>query len=484
MKNGNLKTAIISLALSVILLAGVFSACKKDKGAFDPLKEVASIGDESISYALLTAAFESYADYYKQMGSDPYATKSSLENLQDMVAESLINDMLVLHHASSEGFEITAEKKEAARTAALSELEQMRTEYMQKAEEMHKTDPSKTQQQHFDGLIRELAKFYTGNEMSFEEYSTAYVDQSIKTAVIEQYREAYIGSLPVERSEVLAWIEDKKAQDRTHYTENPGSYFSDMTAFECYGSEYDDLHPACFVPEGYSRVRDIVVHVQGELSEEYKTMVSEMESISAHCADLLFTDALEGSDAHADEIASLIEEYKQLKTRTDELLSSHQAEARAKIDEAYRLLEDGASFTEVMLEYSEDPLVVGSSEHAGCEKFQTDGMLISLVHDCGDSDWSQTFKDIYAMTEKGSYSGIFTDDDGSLHIIFHGEDEPAGDVEPDKIYALAEDCVRSEKADSEWDKLLEGWRKDSALKVDTDAIRALGADNLKDDEKQ
>ena len=91
---------------------------------------------------------------------------------------------------------------------------------------------------------------------------------------------------------------------------------------------------------------------------------------------------------------------------------------RAKIDKAFAELEGGADFAQVMLKYTENEYVAGSDSYGGCETFRTKGQLISTKHSSSKGDWSSTVKEIYSLLKPGEYSDVFTDTDGSLHIIF------------------------------------------------------------------
>lgn len=466
------KLGALCLSL-MVALSGLF-ACKKA----DDAKIIASIGEEEVSLALFKAAFESYAGYYQQMGADPYASKAAVENLQDMVSDALVADALVLHHARLESFELSEEEAAQVRASVESELAEIKSETMAQAEERYASDSSKSVEQHFDALIKEISAYYTGEEMTFEEYSREYLEQSLKTQLIENYYNGIIDSIEVSEADIEKWIATQRESDKKRYEEQPEAYFSDMNSYEYFGDEYDDLHPSAYVPEGYSRVLDIVVYPKDEIGEEYTNAMTQLNDIASRCSDMLFSDALEGSNANEAKISELIEEYKQLKAQTDAMLEDFQTESRNKIDEAYRLLEEGKSFTDVLMQYSEDSATVGGEDGDGCELFRTKGMLISLVHDCGTNDWSKTFKDIYRMTEKGKYSGVFTDDDGSLHIIYRGEDEIAGEVDASSLRDAAISSIRLERRDGAWNELMEEWRKDPELKVDIDAIRKVGIENI------
>ena len=92
-----------------------FSGCKNnnnDKNGVpnDKTAAVASIGDETVSYALYTAAFDSYLSYMEQMGYDPVSNEEELQKFRDWVLEYLVKDMVVLYRAKEEGFKLSDEQ--------------------------------------------------------------------------------------------------------------------------------------------------------------------------------------------------------------------------------------------------------------------------------------------------------------------------------------------------------------------------------------
>ena len=62
----NLIKAAALLLTALLLLA--FVSCKGKQKEYDPKTVIASIGDETVNYALYNAAFDSYARYFQQMG--------------------------------------------------------------------------------------------------------------------------------------------------------------------------------------------------------------------------------------------------------------------------------------------------------------------------------------------------------------------------------------------------------------------------------
>ena len=112
-----------------------FSGCKNnnnDKNGVpnDKTAAVASIGDETVSYALYTAAFDSYLSYMEQMGYDPVSNEEELQKFRDWVLEYLVKDMVVLYRAKEEGFKLSDEQIAESDAQAETELKEIYDEYI------------------------------------------------------------------------------------------------------------------------------------------------------------------------------------------------------------------------------------------------------------------------------------------------------------------------------------------------------------------
>lgn len=152
-------------------------------------------------------------------------------------------------------------------------------------------------------------------------------------------------------------------------------------------------------------------------------------------------------------------------------------DARAKIDMAFEELENGADFADVMMRYSENDVVVGSETAAGCAAFQTKGQIISLEYEC-QLDWSDTVKEIFSMLAIGEYSRVFTDDDGSLHIIKYVSDIAPGDIPLDDVREAVTYFVKADSNEEKWDELMQVWLDDPNIVRNTPIVRYLGKDMI------
>ena len=95
-----------------------------------------------MSYALYTAAFDSYLSYMEQMGYDPVSNEEELQKFRDWVLEYLVKDMVVLYRAKEEGFKLSDEQIAESDAQAETELKEIYDEYMKAAEESNAKDCS------------------------------------------------------------------------------------------------------------------------------------------------------------------------------------------------------------------------------------------------------------------------------------------------------------------------------------------------------
>lgn len=471
-----MKGKVLSVILIVAFSCTAMFGCTERTPVGSDI--VASIGNETINYALYNAAFESYKEYMTKIGGG-ISDEDDLITFQDMIMDYLLVDMLTLYHADEEGFVLSEDDRQAAIKQAESELNDIKDEYMELSRTDYENDPSKTVEQYFDEYISALSDYYLGEKLDFEQYSEAYTNELIRSHTIEAYKAYVCESFIASESDINDWYEEQYDLQTASYKEYPEQYKFDQEYFERYFGVSDDAIPCVYVPSGYSRIMDIVVKPSGEMSEEYETLQTKIKDIYSECAELAFNDALNGDNANGERIAELVKEYKELQKESDEMYDSYIHDAREKIDEAYAELEAGADFSEVMLKYSENTMVVGDEQNAGCEAFQTNGQIISLKYSC-DSDWSDTIKEIFGMLKVGEYSNIFADDDGSLHIIKYVSDITEGTVELEDLYEPIRTIVKSSSDEKAWSELMDAWLDDSSIKRNSNLIRSIGRDLLDD----
>lgn len=472
------RTVCISLLICLIL-ACLFGGCSLNKNknkAVDPSEKVISIGDEYVTLAEFKALFENYLPYMQYSGIDPLESRSALDSFQDWLVDVLTDDLVALHQAKRSGFTLTEEQEQELAEITKKDIESIRDKLQKYAEQDYAEDPSVAIETYFEGLVDTESEYYTGVAMSWEDYKQYFTDKNRDSYLVQAYRDKVCEEFEPSRDDVTDWYDTALESDRSTYSESPEKYKTDEENYELYFGVKEGVYPITFVPSGYSRIMQIEVSPEGSLSEEYGAKISRMSELKARYSELAFEDALNGTSLHENELNAIMEEYRALKEATDEEYSAFVADASAKIENAYRELQAGKPFDEVMLKYTEDEFVTGGEDGEGCEAFRVKGRLISLIYDCAD-DWSPVVKAEFKKLKNRSYSGVFMDGD-VYRIIYRVGDEKYGDVDIDDIYDDIKAVCLGGVQDAQWEALLKEWKKDVELNVNEDLIRNVGASSL------
>lgn len=481
-----MKKTICMLVCILMLMGACMSGCVLDGGNaeptavpaanIDPTLPVLTMGNHSISFAIYNALYDSYLPYMQYTGYDPLSSIDMLESFQDWIIDSLANDIVVLYEADVNGYVLNEEQETRLAEELEQELQDLYDEYYSLAEEDYETNSSVSVGEYFEKYINQVSEYYTGVSMSWAEYQEEYGAEKRRSFIIQEYKEYVTAEFTPTNSDVTSWYDTEYDSDKTNYTSTPGAYKVDQEYYEANYGLKDDAYPPTYVPTGYSRMMHIIVTPEGELSEEYATKLSRMEEIRTEYCELAFEDAVNVSDANAEAMAALMDEYFTLKAETDQEFAEYSQAALEKINQAYAALEAGQPFSDVMVEYTEDVAVVGSDDVNGCVAFQQKGQLISQEYS-STSDWSAGVKAEFGKLSIGDYSEVFIDG-GSYHIIYYVGDETAGDVELQSIYNVISEIIADDVRDKQWQALIEEWKNDPNLVKDMELIRALGKDDV------
>lgn len=225
-----MKKKLMAIALVLILAFGCITGCSNDsvpKGT----DIVASIGTESISYALYCASLESYMSYLTQIGGS-ITSEDDLTVFQDMIMDYLIMDMMALYNAQKDGFSLSDEERQKAIDQAESEIEDIRDEYIASAEADYEKDPSKTVDEYFDEYIATLSEYYLGIRMNFDEYSEAYKNEMIRSYTIEAYKDYVCKDFVASEGDIVKWYDEQHASDVEAYASFPEQFKFDQEYFE------------------------------------------------------------------------------------------------------------------------------------------------------------------------------------------------------------------------------------------------------------
>ncbi len=441
----SLSAIVMALLLGLALIGCSLVSVNDEK---DMAQVVAKVGDVEITKQEFVDEFTYYISMYRSFGYDPTATQEDLTTFQDSILDGLISMKVQNYQAAKQGYtELSAEElteiagyvEEAEKTIADAALSQAQAEFEE--------DPDIDVNARAEELFPIIAEQYVGKEMSREELKTWLEEQYKSSYLTGKMQEDFYAAVTVTDEEVRAAFDEQLASDKTTIEGDAGKYKGLQESFEMYGGT-----PPLFAPEGYVRVKHILLAPEEELGTDYTDKVTQMSELQAELGQLTLDDEAK----NAARIADIKTEHAALKAETEQLYTEHFAQSKQDAQAAYDKLQSGASFDEVMKEYTQD------ADFTDAEyKFSETGKLLSK--NTSTTDWSDAVKDaVLALTTAGSYTGVIEDDSG-YHILQYVGDEPAGE----RAYADYEASIREEtlsaKQEEEWNALVTEWTQDTTV---------------------
>ncbi len=430
---------------------------------------VAKVGDEEITLAEYQQLFEQYSYYYSMFGMDVTQDPATLAQFQDMVKDALLEKEIVKQQAKKNGVDtLSAEQQADVEEQTENMLSEMRAQFTQMAEEAKAGDDTIDIESYVNNMIADEAEYNTGKAMSVEEYKQWLMEE----AGVEHLRDNLIDEMckdvAVSDDDIKAWYDEAVKTDEESYTADPGSFKSAEEGFICGGVDGGYL-PVSYVPEGYSRVMDMLVMPKADVNElypDYHEKMDKQSELEAEYGQLAFADATSGNAANKARLSAIVSEYKQLKQETDNMMAEAGKEAKNTIEEAYAKLQEGSTFESLQLRYTENEAC------ASCEALMMDGLLINP--DANDGSWTDECITQFKELKIGEYSPIFQDADG-YHILYYVDDLTAGVRSMDELKEDVKASLLEDAKNGEWQTILAAWKADGSVEVYEDVYRQLGA---------
>lgn len=445
----NIKTigvAALALALCVALLGCGLVSVDEEK---DMAQIVAKVGDVEITKEQFVNEFNYYYSLYTQFGYDPTTDEESLRDFQKSILDGLIGTEVQKYQAKLQGYDQFSDEQLAEFAASAQEslgsfMEMCREEVASTDETLEGEALEAAALEQFP----QLTSYYYGREFESPEALSEWLTEQYRLDdMVTRMQDEFNATVTVTDGEVKAAYDEMLETAKTTYDETPGDYKADQEYYESYGEE-----PVLYAPEGYIRVKHILVSPEGTLDESYDEKIAKMTELESELGALSLAEEVE-DPTRIDTIRS---EYQALKAETDQILADYTKDAKAKAEEAYAKLQAGESFDKVMAAYTQDEDMKG-------DVFKDKGKLMSS-HDSA-SDWPEALKiAVLVLTEKGGYTEVLTDAEShSFHIFQYVSDEPAGERPFADFEAAIKDSTLEAKQEEEWYALLDTWIADSTV---------------------
>ncbi|HWR22849.1 MAG TPA: peptidylprolyl isomerase [Feifaniaceae bacterium] len=458
------KTAkmLIAAVLALLITASMFgcSLVSVDNEK-DRAQVIAKVGDMEVTKGEYMDLFDYYLYIYQMYGQDPTTTADGLNSFQDLIMDAVVSTKATAYQAKLQGYtNLTAEQQAEVDADVQADLDYFKQSAQSQAESEVAEDPSLDVEKRKTELFNEIVEQQYGEKLTEEQLKARLAEEKATNASITAMQDAFNAGVTVTDEEVQAAFDEQLAADKEEITADPSSYKAGQEQFERSGGM-----PPLYVPAGYVRIKHISVLPEEELGTEYTEIQTAMQDLADELAKL----TLEDEAANAARIAEIKAEHAAKKAEAETMRNNLFASVKQKIDEAYAKLQGGASFDDVMKEYTQDPdfTVTEGAENP----FYKTGVLLS---DASQEYSEQVRGAAKKLTAAGSYSEIVVDDEG-YHIVQLVGEEPAGERRLAEYQAQLKESVLTAKQEEEWYTMVEEWARDTTI-VTTypDLIRDVG----------
>ncbi|MBQ9949905.1 MAG: peptidylprolyl isomerase [Clostridia bacterium] len=415
---------------------------------------VITIGKRTVTMDEYLDFFQEIYTYYKTNYSvDIMESNETLTKYLDLITESLTEDTMILHQADVLGLtDFTDEQKKEIEDRFEAEKKDMYDYYTDYAVEDGGMSDEADIAEAVEKYILDEAAYYCGDGTTLEEYYDYLYEQEEESYIKDLLFEELTKDTEVSDEDIKKWYEDAVEDDEEYFKEHPESYKDECDSYESTGfiSDGTTAVPPAYVPTGYSRVYDIHVKGDKETSEQYNENAEKMSALIDEYGRLAFDNDKNGKTAASEaRMSEIMKEYKELEKENNAELKKLYKDEKKKIDKAYKALENGEDFVDVMNEYTE------ADEYKEGGVFAEKGRLISSEY-TSESDWLTAVKREFAELKIGEYSEVFMADDG-YHIIYRIGDEKNGTKTLESMKdAIRENLIGKEKQDA-YDKQMQEW---------------------------
>ena len=467
------KQALSALLAIALMLS--FAACAKnadtasnsDATASDAqysdkeLDEVAvKIGkDYTITKGDILDQYNSLVEMYSYYGMSAPTADEDIEAMQDNVVSSLVSEKIQLYEANEMGVTLTDAQKADVAEQTEEQMSYYLDSFRTQAQSEGATDVETRANEIFQEQLDAASM-----DMDVEGFRAYLTENYENIALMDALKAKVTEGVTATDDEVQDYFDNLLSTQTETYTTTPSDYLNAAEGYQMNGGD-----PMLYTPEGYVRVRSITISPAEDVSDEYTTLKTDMDTIAneygaAALEALADKYAATGADASNTSVAisaaeieggaQLVSDYLTKKAAADAMYEEYVKDARAKANEAYAALESGTSFADVLTKYGED------SMYTDYPSFVDTGLLMYVGGE--DTVWDPTLVDAVKQLKDGEYSAVIQIDN-MFYILQLVGAEPAATKTLDQVTDAIKAQVIAANADTLWNETLEKWENDTSI---------------------
>ncbi len=259
------KKLVAVLLVCVLAFSVILSGCGSSKVL------AATVGDREVTVSQLENAYsnsESYASYY----GFSLDTDEGITEFVDYLLDGLIASEMRVYQAKLAGITLTDEEQASAEETAQSNYDDTYQTFLDQAESAGSSNVEAYAKSLFtDALVQ--------NHTTVRKLQDAMLEDAVNDILIANHKAQLLEDVEMTDEELEQAYEDELAAQTELFTSDPAQYFT----YEAYSS-YGYYAPPLYVPDGFFRVRQILVDDEEtallikeklDAGEDFETLLAE-----------------------------------------------------------------------------------------------------------------------------------------------------------------------------------------------------------------
>lgn len=371
------------------------------------------------------------AAMYAQFGLD-MSDPDQLSILRDQIMESLIQQEVIIQQVGKQGVSLTEEEQSQALGQLNTDLESYKANFRTRAEQEHEADPSIDVDARTEEL---LASALEAQGLTMEKLR----NERLQVMAMEKLQSQVYAEVTVTDAEAKAWYDENLPVQQEANTSTPVQYERDLNAGK----------PALFMPEGYARVKHILIKPATVYPSQE---LSAKETERAGWADEYKALLLAGPGNEA-ERAELEKKINESIIQSETIVSDWYNSIKAKADEVLAKVKAGEDFDALVAQYGED-------DGMKVEPNKSQGYLFSK-----DSSFVEPFKQAaLSLSNVGDTTDLVATEYG-YHIIKLTERLQSAAVPFEQVKEVITSTLADQKGSELWTQRIDEWTKASAVQT-------------------
>ncbi len=281
----------LSIAVSLVLVLALVALTG---GCQSKTVLAAKVGDQEVTVAQLENAYSGSLSSASNYGYDT-STEEGTVAFRDYMLDSLISTTMKVYQAKLAGVTLTEEEQAAAEETAKTNYDDTYQSFVEQATTAGATNPeayAKTL----------LTNALVTNKTTVSKLKASMLEDAVNNSLISKHRDILLENVALSEDELAQKYAEELASQKTAFTADPSLYYT----YEMY-SQYGYYAPPLFVPEGFTRVRQILVADEAtalivkqklDAGEDFETVLSEYNTDPGMQSDTYAAGYLVGTGAN------------------------------------------------------------------------------------------------------------------------------------------------------------------------------------------